>query len=72
MRISGNPIERTWGVEACTTYFLHENGKSYEYNKFMEFWETRDGKKRFYRFLTEEDKKNMKELENYYYNSFND
>lgn len=39
MKISGNPIFRSFTSEACTYYRLEENGKSYDYNKFMEYWE---------------------------------
>lgn len=68
MKISGNPIFRSFTSEACTYYRLEENGKSYDYNKFMEYWEDIRTKK-FYRWLTNDDIKYMKELRDYYYNS---
>lgn len=68
MKISGNPIFRSFTSEACTYYRLEENGKSYDYNKFMEYWEDIHTKK-FYRWLTNDDIKHMKELRDYYYNS---
>lgn len=68
MKILGNPIFRSFTSEACTYYRLEENGKSYDYNKFMEYWEDIHTKK-FYRWLTNDDIKNMKELRDYYYNS---
>ena len=39
MTISGNPIFRSFTSEPCTYYRLEENGKSYDYNKFMDYWE---------------------------------
>lgn len=67
MKIMSNNIEIPFG-KWNSFMRLHENDDSYEYNYFMQYWENKDN--RFYRWLNDDDLKNIEEHKKIYYDSF--